>query len=306
MYRNQVRSCCYRPQAIINVSGSDAASFLQGQFTNDLRTPTGHVTYGLWLNQKGKVLADSQVLKVSEDDFLLCSPYSTADTIVKRLEQYIVADDVILRDQTSEKRGLVVWGKGSGEVAKLVVGEAPMQGCFVQKNQCLVFPGLRTGGESFEIIGPANEIAILEEKLTAHGVVAAVPAEVEFARISSGIPAIPVDIGPGDLPNEAGLESVAVSYDKGCYLGQEVMARLKAMGQVRRVLWKVHGSSESPKTGVPIYQGGKKVGEIRSAIGSPDGFIALAMVSRSGLDETAGFTLEVPDHSDQRPTVWMS
>jgi folate-binding Fe-S cluster repair protein YgfZ len=89
-------------------------------------------------------------------------------------------------------------------------------------------------------------------------------------------------VGPGDLPNEAGLEAEAISYTKGCYLGQEVMARLKSMGQVRRRLVRVGGAGESiPALPVPLFGGGRAVGELRSAVrDGAGGWSGLAMLSR--------------------------
>src|ERR1700752_2733920 len=112
----------YRPGAVMRVTGEDAFSFLQGQFTNELRQGTGSVTYGLWLDQKGKVLADSHVLRLSENEFLLVSMNSPADLIRRRLEDYIVADDVALADETAGTHGMVLLGAGAGEKLSRVLG----------------------------------------------------------------------------------------------------------------------------------------------------------------------------------------
>ena len=105
--------------------------------------------------------------------------------------------------------------------------------------------------------------------------------EVTRRRIGAGIPAIPADVGPGDLPNEAGLEGEAISFTKGCYLGQEVMARLKSMGQVRRRLMRVRGEGENiPTLPAPLFGAGRAVGELRSAVrDGVGGWIGLAMVT---------------------------
>jgi folate-binding protein YgfZ len=105
--------------------------------------------------------------------------------------------------------------------------------------------------------------------------------EMERRRIAAAVPAVPADIGPGDLPGEGGLESIAISYTKGCYLGQEVMARLKAMGQVRRRLVRVVGSGVLPET-LPagLFSGDKRVGEVRSAVrAGAEGWSGLAIIS---------------------------
>ena len=111
---------------------------------------------------------------------------------------------------------------------------------------------------------------------------------------------MPEDVGASDLPNEGGLETVAVSYTKGCYLGQEVTNRLKTMGQVRRRLHVVQGNGAVPAPHTEIYQQGRKVGEIRSAAQSGDGFAALAMLTLLQLDVTAGVSCSVEGPVDVR------
>ena len=117
--------------------------------------------------------------------------------------------------------------------------------------------------------------------------------EMPRRRIVAGIAAVPADVGLGDLPNEGGLDADAISYTKGCYLGQEVMARLKSMGQVRRRLLRVAGAGEKISAlPVALFLGARRVGELRSA--APDGsggFIGLALVSLMHLmpDATLAF-----------------
>lgn len=282
----------YRPRAVIAVKGEDAFTFLQGQFTNELRHPPGSAVEGLWLNQKGKVVADSVILRRTENDFLVVSVASAAAVIMQRLEQYIIADDVALQDETENNVGLAIWGEACGELLSRAFGAAPAAGRFSQKDDLLIMPGRRTNEENYELIGPESILSNwLKEFVTLGGVEVATDA-AEFERISAGIPSVPRDIGPADLPNEAGLEATVISFTKGCYLGQEVMARLKNMGQVRRQLCRVRGTGPVPKDGTPLYQGVKKVGEIRSAVSGGDGFIAMAMLTRLGLDENIGFSFE--------------
>ncbi len=101
----------WRPAACLRVSGEDALTFLQGQFTNDLQQrETDGATYGLWLNQKGKVLADSFVRKSAANEAWIVSYFSPAAVIRERLEAYIIADDVMIEDVTESMRGLTVFG----------------------------------------------------------------------------------------------------------------------------------------------------------------------------------------------------
>ncbi len=283
----------YRPATVMAIEGGDAFSFLQGQFTNELRQAPESVVYGLWLNQKGKVLADSHIMRWSGNRFVIFSPSSAAMIIKQRLEEYIVADDVALVDLTDKNHGLAIWGDEAGERVRDVWGALPVRGQFLAQNEGFVFAGRRVRGENYEIVGPENRIAEMRDKLRRLDCAEIGANEAEVARLEDGIPAIPQDIGPGDLPNEGKLEMAAISFAKGCYLGQEVMARLKNMGQVRRHLRVVQGRGPAPDSGAPLFQGGRKAGEIRSVASSGDGFIAMAMVTRLGFNDSAGFGLAV-------------
>lgn len=282
----------FRPSARLRVTGDDAFGFLQGQFTNELRQPSGSATYGLWLNQKGKVIADSHVLRISEKEFLITSTGSPAGVIRQRLEDYIVADDVAIADETEGAQGLWITGAGSGDVLRRLLGDRPVNGRFVRAEDTVAFCGRRAPVENFEILGSAESLGKMRQAFLAAGWAAAEAASIEFVRISAGIPAVPADLGPGDLPNEGGLDESAISYTKGCYLGQEVMARLKNLGQVRRRLHVVRGRGNAPAPTSAVYQGEKKTGEIRSVAARGDEFVALAMLSLVNLQPDAGLGLE--------------
>jgi len=278
--------------------------FLQGQFTNNLRSPVGSATYGLWLNQKGKVLADSEVFRTAESEFLLTSASSPASVITQRLEQYIIADDVVLDDQTASFGALSLWGEGVAQFLQDLVGGVPTEGRIFEKQGVIVFGEQRTGREGFQLIGPREGVEKLRTLFLDQGGTVATDSDAELVRIAADIPSIPRDVGPIDLPQEAGLENTAISFTKGCYLGQEVMARLKSMGQVRRQLRRVRGTGTAPVHGTPLFQGPKKVGEIRSAVATSDGFVAFAMLMRTGLDENAGLSFEVPGVGQSSVSLW--
>lgn len=284
----------YPPAGVLRVTGEDAAVYLQGQFTNELRQPVGAVVYGLWLNQKGKVLADSFVLRRGENDFTVASIASSAAVIRARLEEYIVADDVTLTDATAQVSALAVTGPRCGELIRQGLGGAPLPGQFLQSGEMFVFAGRRSRDDNYEFIGPAPQIEEAKRKLLSIGGRVAGPEEMEFMRIKAGFPAVPQDLGPGDLPNEGGVEDGAISYTKGCYLGQEVMARLKNMGQVRRRLHRIHGAGAAPEALASLYQGGKQVGQVRSSISHENEFVAFAMLSLVQLDPASGLGL-APD-----------
>ncbi|MEY4088793.1 MAG: hypothetical protein RJB55_1064 [Verrucomicrobiota bacterium] len=253
----------WSPAAWLRVTGPDALSFLQGQFSQDLRPVAAAArgsepAYGLWLTLKGKVEADGFVFRgESADEFWIGSYFSRAPVIRARLEGFIIADDVTIEDQTDAWTG-ITW-----------VGEAPPVPAGV-----FAF----TGRRGF----PVSRDGVYRRDARVDAVGSRLDTEtVERARIAARIPAVPVDAGPGDLPNEADLDATAVSYTKGCYLGQEVMARLKAMGQVRRRLVRVGGIGSKPSAlPAAVFAGERQVGEVRSAVADgAGGWLGLAMVS---------------------------
>lgn len=281
----------YQPAAFFRVIGDDSEAFLQGQFTNELRQPKDVSVYGLWLNQKGKVLADSYVLKRKDKEFAVASVTSSAAVIRARLEEYIVADDVTLADETTRIHALAVSGKRCGELIRECLGVAPSPGQFLQRDELMLFPGRRSSDENYELIGSETVVADARHKLLALGGLEAAADEMEFMRISAGMPSIPQDIGPGDLPNEGGLEDEAISFTKGCYLGQEVMARLKNMGQIRRRLHIIEGPGATLVASAPLYQGERQVGQVRSVANHKDRSVALAMLSLVSLEPESGLSL---------------
>jgi folate-binding protein YgfZ len=259
----------WNPAAWLRINGSDAANFLQGQFTNDLRAPSAKAgVYGLWLNVKGKVVADSFVVPgAAADEFWVGSYFSMATAIRERLEGFVIADDVVIEEVTGAWSAVTIVGDGSWAT----LTEEPREG--------VVFRGRRGRTESAEWIFPASHREVVRAQLA--GLVELSTDEMARRRIEAGIPAVPADLGLGDLPVEGGLEADAISYTKGCYLGQEVMARLKSMGQVRRRLVRVAFAGEkSPALPAPLFLAARQVGELRSF--APDGaggLVGLAMVS---------------------------
>lgn len=287
-----------RPAAWIEVTGEDSFTFLQGQFSADLRSPApAPVTYGLWLDRKGKVLADSFVLQQAEDRFFLYSYRSPAQSIIERLEPYVIADDVALRDLTGATAFATLWGNKLDDVLVHCGLERPDHGSFARWERGFLFRGRRARAPNVELVvtGDDNEqaMAILSAAVADAGGALMDEAALERERIEACIPSIPFDVGPGDLPQEGNLERDAVSFDKGCYLGQEVMARIHSMGQVRRTLARVQLAEGEVSTPAPLFHGRREAGSLRTAAG-PAPLLGLALVRIDLLEETGELSLS-PD-----------
>ncbi len=291
------------PAAVLVARGPDALVFLQGQFTQELRSlrPRGaggteaDSTYGLWLNAKGKVVADSVILALDKDSFLLVSEFCPASVIRERLEAYLIADEVELADETGaweaawvfpDERRVIPVGSllGAGEATESAGDPQGVAGAGV-----LSFGGGAAESGAFAVRVPGPVPRVLRLWRRGGGAEPVKQAgQLEFGgdtlysvfRYNANLPAIPRELGPGDLPQEAGLEAWAVSFTKGCYLGQEVMARLHSMGKVRRRLVTVRGSGAVPAVGAAVVCGGKTAGDLRGACAAPEGgWVGLAMLS---------------------------
>ncbi|MBX3737641.1 MAG: folate-binding protein YgfZ [Candidatus Didemnitutus sp.] len=277
--------------ATLRIRGPDSNTFLQGQFTQDLRKPVGAVSYGLWLNQKGKCIADSFVLRVAEEEFVVWAPRVENTTLRQRIDEYIIADDVELLGASAGVSGAtVIWGDGAAAVVAQRFGTVPEPGRFAQGTDGLVFGGRFSRGENFVCLTADATVTVREFEQA--GAMRGTRDSLEAERIVSALPAVPDDIGLNDLPNEGGLDIDAISYTKGCYLGQEVMSRLKNLGQVRRRLMVVAGSGARPAVLAQVQQDGKAVGQIRSSARVGDGFVAMAMISLVNFNRTAPLALE--------------
>ncbi len=206
------------------------------------------------------------------------SYFSPAAVIRERLEAFIIADDVTVADCTEEWEALTIFGPIERET---LVGAVPGS---------LVFAGRRGSGASLEWLLPKSMLAQVTERLA--GAHELTESDITRRRLEAGIPAVPADIGPGELPNEGGLAGEAISYTKGCYLGQEVMARLKSMGKVRRRLRRVQGQGNLPADlPAELYQGERKVGELRSTIATEKGFAGLALLTLMNLQPAEKLSL---------------
>jgi hypothetical protein len=275
--------CRTEPAARLLVSGTDAAVFLQGQFTNELRSTLAHAcTYGLWLNQKGKVLADSFVL-ARGDRFEIVSLTSPAATIRERLEAYIIADDVVVEDRTNDSAGWIVAGNGATGVLARLGFPSPEVGEFGIAGEAVVFRVRAGAGPSWYVLSQRDAI---DERQIATDAQPVTSLELARKRIESGIAEIPTELGPQDLPQEGGLEPDAISFTKGCYLGQEVMARLHNMGQVRRRLFVVRGGPDL-RAGADLFLGDRRVGDLRVLVSGRENAVGLAMLHTSQIQSGA-------------------
>jgi hypothetical protein len=271
------------PAAWIEVSGPDAANFLQGQFSNDLRGDPGSAVYGLWLDHRGRILGDSWVLRRAPDQFAVISYATPAAAIRTTLEAHIIADDVTLLDRGGAGILLSVWGAAA----------AVAPGAFHADAGALAWRGRRDTETVVEWLAPAADLALWRQRLGLPDALRLAPEELARRRITAGIPLIPRDAGAEFTPLDAGLED-AVSFAKGCFLGQEVVARMQRMERAAWKLVRLRGAGPAPPTPQAVHAGGVEVGSLSSAAAEGDGWIGLAMLKRKLVATEAAPALHLP------------
>jgi tRNA-modifying protein YgfZ len=277
---NSVFGYKYKPAAHLQVTDEDAADFLQSQFSNELRPfASGRCTYGLWLDVKGKVLADSYVLCDGPEQFRILSEFSSSELIAEKLQRHIIADDVEI-EALPTGAAICLIGAGAAEVLCATGIELPVKGQFSRGPDVSVFAGRRSKLPNFELLFESDAAAeALKEKLLQHSVEFVSAGWIQRERIAAGIASVPTEIGPGDLPGEGGLIGDAVSITKGCYLGQEVVARMHNVGHPQRGLFRLSGSGSPPICPTAIYNSeSKKIGELRSAFANGDTWSGIALL----------------------------
>ncbi len=272
----------YEMSAHLIVSDEDAADFLQSQFSNDLRPfDSGKATYGLWLDVKGKIVADGWVVCEEDERFRVFSERCDAQSIRDKLEKHIIADDVEV-------------ATGEPLPALALIGEGAEAASPGAGDPWFSFPGRRANAPSVEMV--FADAASRDAWVQACGGEIVSENWIQEERMKAGAVAIPGEVLPGDMPGEAGLVGDAVSLNKGCFLGQEVVARMHNVGRPQRALYLLSGEGEPPETPCPLQNdAGKALGELRTALSSGAGWRGVAML-KSRFAET-GMPLAFGDRS---------
>lgn len=263
--------------------GEDRVRFLNGQITNQLESlPTGYGVLAGLVNAKGKLEADLRVY-VLRDELLLDFEPGLTDKITQRLEKYIIADDVEAVDVSEDYGTFSILGPlarqailSHPEIHKVPDTELGVEIIAREDGtEWVLIRNSRWGVEGYDILAPWDELIPLAEHLTDfakdnHGGWIGEIAQ-ESHRIEAGWPKYGVDMDESNLAPETGLEKSAISYNKGCYIGQEVIARIRTYGQVAKSLrgfWLPENLETSPQPGAELFFNGKKVGYLTSSLKS--------------------------------------
>jgi folate-binding protein YgfZ len=224
-------------RARLRVTGADRVAFLHGQCTNEVKKlVAGQSCYAAFLTAKGKMRGEGEILCLP-DAFLL----ETSLGLAPSLEKFIITEDVLIEDVSASSRE---W---------LVVGDA----------------GVNVPADAVTFTHPLGTGVISREQLkpTLSG------EALEVLRVEAAVPKWGADMDENTIPNEAGLEKRAMSYDKGCYIGQETIARIKTYGHVNRQLVQLAIESQAgmpvppvPTRGDKLFAGEREVGQVTSVV----------------------------------------
>ena len=252
----------------IRVSGEDRARLLHAMTTNHVQQlKPGEGCYAFFLNAQGRILADVNLF-CFEDHFLLDTEPETRHKLFEHLDRYIIADDVTLTDETDRLSTIAMEGPEAAQVLAKLGGPAPETlYATAAWGASTVARVDSTGSGGFFIFTPDKSRII--EFLEGAGAIAATPEEASTVRVENGRPRYGEEITERFLVQETG-QLQAVHFSKGCYLGQEIVERVRSRAQIHRILRRVEiDSSEVPPAGTKLTRENADAGEIVSAVYSP-------------------------------------
>jgi folate-binding protein YgfZ len=272
-----------RERGRIVVSGADRKSYLQGLLTNDVAAlEPGQGCYAAYLTAQGRMISDLWVFELG-DVILLSLPAATKDTVLMRLDQFIFSEDVQLGDVTTTFSGVTIVGPRAAEIVAAVL--SPVTSAFLEElgdggNRRVTFSGepsmlLRTsdsGVPGYEVLVDRQQFDRLWEALAAAGAEPISPESAEALRVEGGVPQFHRDMDEETIPLEAGIEGRAISFSKGCYVGQEVIIRVTHRGHgrvARKLVGLLVDGDGVAQTGSAITLEGRNIGAITSAVWSP-------------------------------------
>ena len=292
----------------LRVVGDDRVKFLQNILTNDLQSfSPGSGAYAALLTSMGKMVADFRVAALPES-ILLDAEARCREGAFPNLDKFNLGYDCEISDESDDLGMVTLIGPEGRKTVHRVLGESPGSG---GSYECVEFDwnGTKTvaattdrlGLAAIDLIVPTSSLPSLWEAFEA--VPAAGFSALEMLRLEAGVPRFGVDMDESVNPMEAGLLN-AIDFDKGCYVGQEVIAKIDSLGHVNRNLVGIRIEGDTPpEEGAALFENGKKVGHVTSTALSPSlgGFVALGYVHRNSA--TPGRALEIEFEGQRLPAL---
>jgi folate-binding protein YgfZ len=287
-------------RARMRISGPKAAELVTGMVTNDVSALVpGEGQYAAALTPKGKIVADRRIFAL-DDSVLIDTSAAAAPGWKDMVRKYVNPRTAPYHDLTSELSDFGIFGRSSRSIISRVtdvddkdLATLPPYGHISRPFESVTVTIARVPEmdlDGFELFIPSEAVGALKTKLHSAGISAGSNETWEIARIESGRPSWGIDMDDSTLPQEANFDELgAISYTKGCYIGQETVARVHFRGHVNRFLRRLRFVTRPapPKGAELVDESGKVIGDIRSSALSPRfGGVALGMVRREVLPGT--------------------
>ena len=256
----------------ILVHGDDRKRLLHAMTTNHVeQLKPGDGCYAFFLNDRGRIIADVNIL-CRPEYLILDVEAETRPAVYEHLDKYIIADDVTLEDRSEQMTVLALEGPRAAEILQRIGAPAPASAYAQSEFENVLVVNLSfTGAPGFRIYPPieGKGKGSMLERLESAGAVGADTEAVNIVRMEHGRPQYGVEVTERYLAQETQIER-ALHFSKGCYLGQEIVERVRSRGQVHRRLMRIEISSQdTPPAGTKLTAGGTPAGEVVSSAFSP-------------------------------------
>jgi folate-binding protein YgfZ len=270
-------------KTILRLAGKGAVRMLNAILTNEVPGEVHRGVYALLLNPKGRIQADLRVLKNEGDVLIDTDPKGAAKELLGR---YAPFSHVEVEDLSGADAAWGILGLYGPRAEELLEGPelAEHESAGVKVGGAdLLAAGVAVPVPGYDLLGPADALSAARDDLAGRGAVPVSPGAYETARIKAGIPRFGPDITSENFPAEAGILERAVSFEKGCYPGQETVARMRYRGHPNKLLHRFALEGDPPPPDTAILQDGKQVGKVTSLAPLPVNgeMLALGYLSRN-------------------------
>jgi folate-binding protein YgfZ len=285
---------------LVRVSGEDAEAFLQGQLTNDVKGVDGeHWSPGAYCSPKGRMIADFRTTRLGED-YLLQMPMETQALIMKRLPMFVLMSKAKVTDASDQLASFGCWGEDASTALQAAVGNLPT-----------------TAGESVQLeagvllrlAGDLPRLLVIGEPAMLEGLWQGVAASAQACgidgwrlhQIRAGCPTVYGATSEAFVAQMCNLQRInGISFTKGCFVGQEVVARMKYLGKLKRQMYVARADTDQrPEPGDKLHsatsKSGQGAGTVVDAAPSPDGGFELLVVAEIAAAEGDGLHLQAAD-----------
>ena len=286
------------PLSVIRVAGSDRAKFIHNFCTADIKKlEQDSCCEAFFLNTKGKTICHAIIVS-REIDLLIVSTTRAPEVLIENLDRYLLSDDVQLQDVSSMWRSVFVSGPETNAVLDKSDIRVPPESKISNTGFQVVLQA-ELAGAGVLILEPTEGDVDVAQSLSANGAVACSIDAFQRLRIEQQTPWCESEVTDACLPQEFRRDSKAISFTKGCYLGQETVARLDALGHVNRYLAGFEIVAGEATIGEPIRKDEKKIGVVTSLCESPDGkkiglgFLKVEFTKPGEIVECEGLQLKI-------------